>query len=95
MMRQGRVFICNPQAPTFQPFQVSSSTSCKLFRTYLYIGSADLQVGCPVGLQSHRRRPLAAWTPPVQPVFHPKKQRPFLGDLGLETGATLLFSIYE
>ena len=28
------------------------------------------------------------WRPPRQPVSHPKKQRPFLGDPGLETGAT-------
>jgi hypothetical protein len=28
------------------------------------------------------------WRPARQPVFHPKKQRPFLGDPGLETGAT-------
>jgi hypothetical protein len=31
-------------------------------RAYSQMGSADLQVGCPVGLQTHRRR-LAAWTP--------------------------------
>jgi hypothetical protein len=41
-----------------------------LLRAYPLTGSADLQVGCSVGLQTHRRC-LAAWTPPVQPVWRP------------------------
>ncbi|MGB0083569.1 MAG: hypothetical protein WBP90_18775, partial [Terracidiphilus sp.] len=34
-------------------------------------------------------RRVRAWTPARQPDSHPKKQRPFLGDPGLESGATL------
>jgi hypothetical protein len=51
--------------------------------------SADLQVGCPVGLQTHRHR-LAAWTPPAQPISHPCEHKPLAGDPGLEIGATFL-----
>ena len=51
------------------------------------LSSADLQAGCRVGLQAPTS-PLAAWTPPVQPVYHPNEQKLFVGDPGLETGAT-------
>ena len=37
------------------------------------MGSADLQVGCSVGLQTHRRY-LVAWTPPVQPTWKSAQQ---------------------
>jgi hypothetical protein len=32
--------------------------------------------------------PARVWRPTLQPVSHPKKQQSFLGDPGLETGAT-------
>ncbi len=33
-----------------------------------------------------------AWTPALQPATHSKKQRPFSGDPGLETGGTFMGS---
>jgi len=46
-----------------------------------------------VGLlpQDPRRVHVRVWRPARQPVSHPKKQRPFLGDPGQETGVTKWF----
>ena len=51
--------------------------------------SAGLQSGCRVGLQA-RTYSLPAWTPAVQPVYHPNDQFQVVGDPGLESGATFL-----
>jgi hypothetical protein len=41
-----------------------------ILRTYPEIGTAGLQAGCRAGLLT-RTSLLAAWTPPVQPVWRP------------------------
>jgi hypothetical protein len=64
----GEVTTRQRRDPRFWPGTRTGRRIVPRLSAYPYISSADLQVGCLVGLLAHTRT-LAAWTPPVQPLW--------------------------